>query len=90
MNHLPNDLMSLILNIRTEGMKKDLDKKIEEWKKDSEDSYVYMTNEISEYFMKESSIHDHPHYESCKFYSPFEVLQLLREEKEDALNNQKF
>ena len=75
MNYLPNDLMSLILSIRTEEMKKDLDKKIEEWKEESEIAYIYLTNEIDQYFIEELAAE--------KLFSPFQVLQQLREEREN-------
>lgn len=75
-NYLPTDLMSLILSIRTEEMKKDLDKKIEEWKGESEIAYIYLTNEIDEYFIEE--------LEGAKLFSPFQVLKQLREEREIA------
>jgi len=87
MNHLPQDLMSLILSIRTEEMKKDLDKQIEEWKEDSEECYIYLTNEIDQYFIDELPTYDHlTLVEDAKLFSPFQVLQELREEKQERLN----
>jgi len=92
-DYLPNDIMSLILNIRTEQNKKDLDKKIKEWKEESENQYIYLTNEIEQYSIAELPIYDR--YDNLigeiKYLSPYEVLKMLRDEKEmrinDTLNN---
>jgi hypothetical protein len=81
-NYLPQDIMSLILNMRTESNKNDLEKKIEIWKEESEDQYIYLTNEIDEYFTEELAQYDHmTKIEDAKLFSPFEVLRMLREEK---------
>ena len=86
-NYLPSDLMSLILNMRTESMKKDLDKQIEEWKEDSEDDYIRLTNEIDMYFIDILPVYDHlTMVEDAKLFSPYEVLQVLREEKQERIN----
>jgi len=86
-NHLPTDLMSLILSIRTEEMKKDLDKQIEEWKEDSENSFIYMTNEIHFYFTEEGPIFNNLGLvEDAKLFSPYRVLQDLRSAREDRIN----
>lgn len=87
-NYLPQDIMSLILNMRTESNKNDLEKKIEIWKEESEDQYIYLTNEIDQYFIAEL-----PNYDrygdmigEIKYLSPYEVLKMLREEKEMRKN----
>jgi len=85
-NYLPQDLMSLIMNMRTESMKKDLDKQIEEWKEDSEDDYIRFTNEIDYYFIDVLPVYEHlTLVEDAKLFSPYEVLQQLREEKQERI-----
>lgn len=85
-NYLPQDLMSLIMNMRTESMKKDLDKQIEEWKEESEDDYIRLTNEIDLYFIDELPIFEHlTLVEDATRFSPYEVLRVLREEKQERI-----
>ncbi len=89
MNYLPNDLMSMILNMRTEMMKNDLDTKIKEWREESEEIFITLTNEIDEYFIEEQEQYDHlTKIEDAKLFSPFKVLQDLRTEKEERCNSQ--
>lgn len=81
-NYLPQDIMSLILNMRTESNKNDLEEKIEIWREESENQYIYLTNEIDEYFIEELAQYNHlTMIEDAKLFSPFEVLRMLREEK---------
>lgn len=92
MNYLPNDLMSLILSIRTEEMRKDLDKKIdkqiEEWKEDSEDDYIRFTYEIHYWFTEEGPKFNHLELvEDAKLFSPYQVLQELREARQERIND---
>jgi len=88
MNYLPQDLMSLILSIRTEEMKKDLDKQIEEWKEDSEDDYIRFTNEIHFWFTEEGPKFNHLELvEDAKLFSPYQVLQELREARQERIND---
>lgn len=86
-NYLPNDLMSLILNMRTESMKKDLDKQIEEWKEINEEDMISLTNEIHFYFIEHNTIFNHNGEieEEAKLFSPYRVLQDLRSEREERL-----
>ena len=87
-NYLPNDLMSLILSIRTEEMKKDLDKQIEEWKEESEEDYICLTNDIDQYFIKELAVYEHLNLvEDAKLFSPYEVLKDLRQERQERIND---
>jgi len=82
-NYLPQDIMSLILNMRTESHKNDLEKKIEIWREESEEQYIYLTNEIDQYFIEELAQYDHlTMIEDAKLFSPFEVLKDLRNERE--------
>jgi len=83
-NYLPQDIMSLILNMRTESHKNDLEKKIEIWREESEEQYIYLTNEIDQYFIEELAQFDHlTMIEEAKLFSPFEVLKELRNEREE-------
>ncbi len=83
-NYLPNDLMNLILTIRTQEMVKVLDKKIENWREEHEEQFMYVDNQISEYFVSELARYEHLSLEEdCIYFSPFHVLKMLREEKEE-------
>ena len=83
-NYLPSDLMTMILNIRSVEMEKDFNIKLEEYKEEHEEKYMYVDNQISEYFVSELAIYEHLTLEEdCKYFSPFYVLKMLREEREN-------
>ncbi len=87
MNYLADDLMSIIINMRTEMMINDLNTKIKEWREESEETYITLTNEIDEYFIEEQAQYDHlTKIEDAKLFNPFKVLQDLRTEKEQRGN----
>lgn len=86
MNYLPQDLMSLIMNIRSEEIKKDYDKKIKKWKEESEDTYISLTNEICYHFTIEEAQYDNlTKIEDAIFDNPYKVLREIREQKRDSV-----
>lgn len=72
------DMISKILNIRMETKKEERlhQEALEDWK----DNFDYVDTEILSLFLKEPAKYDHlTKIEDSKYFSPFEVLEYLRE-----------
>tara|TARA_R110000782_G_scaffold165985_1_gene257970 strand:+ start:701 stop:970 length:270 start_codon:yes stop_codon:yes gene_type:complete len=74
------------MNIRSEEIKKDYDKKIKKWKEESEDTYISLTNEICYHFTIEEAQYDNlTKIEDAIFDNPYKVLREIREQKRDSV-----
>ena len=74
------DMISKILNIRMETKKEERlhQEALEDWK----DDFDYIDTEILSLFLKEPAKYDHlTKIEDSKYFSPFEVLEYLRDLK---------